>query len=198
MACSFGFKLSLHRVWKLDQEHILQLGSTTGLKRSCKVGVKCSLQLDLMPSLKRGWDRLPEPRSAAWGQMGTRRGRSGGKVGVLRRFPIPVCWIFGLEPSLQLGHTSGLKCTWKVRLKLGLQLGPNSKLGLKRVWNAGLTGSPKSGWSFGLKHSLQLGPTCEEGESRKKEEEEEGKEEEKEDEEEGRRKKEEEEVAGEE
>ena len=110
----------MNRVWKLDQKHILQLGSTTGLKRSCKVGVKCGLQLDFIPSLKCGWDRLPEPRSAVWGQLGTRRGRSGGKAGSMWRFPIPVSWIFGLKPSLQLGHTLGLKRGWKVSLKLGL------------------------------------------------------------------------------
>ena len=65
------------------------------------------------------------------GQLGTRRGRSGGKAGSLRRFPIPVGWILSLKRSLQLGPTLGLKRGWKDGLKLGLQLGPHA-LGLKR------------------------------------------------------------------
>ena len=65
------------------------------------------------------------------GQLGERRGRSGGKAGFLRRFPIPFVWTLSLKRSLQLGPTQGLKRGWKDVLKLSLQLGPHA-LGLKR------------------------------------------------------------------
>ena len=77
-------------------------------------------------------------KPVARGQLGTRRGRSGGKAGVLRRFPIPVGWMLGLKHSLQLGPTLGLKRGWKVGLRLGLQLG--HKLGLKSGSKLGVVG----------------------------------------------------------
>ena len=65
-------------------------------------------------------------------QLGKRRGRSGGKAGSLRRFPIPVVgWTLSLKRCLQLGPTLGLKRGSKDGLKLSLQLGPHA-LGLKR------------------------------------------------------------------